>query len=222
MFLGEIMDKVLSLDIGGSSIKSGLVDINGIITNEKKVILNEETYNGFIDAVKSIVESLDEKPLGITAALPGGYDIEKDEIFAPNLTILNGRQCGCGRWGCLDEYCSISGLKEIYIKISGSDDITPYQLGSMAETGDDNAVKTFKEYGKILAGAFANLSALFCPEKIKFGGGLSELSKYYINDLQKEFDNIIFPAYKGRVKIETASLKNQAGMAGGAALFFNL
>ena len=300
MLLGEIMDKVLSLDIGGSSIKSGLVDINGIITNEKKVILNEETYNGFIDAVKSIVESFDEKPLGITAALPGGYDIEKDEIFAPNLTILNGRhikhdledifkikvmaendanlaaygeyvfgdkksvknmvfctlgsgfggglilngrllqsnitlfevghlsidfngrQCGCGRRGCLDEYCSISGLKEIYKKISGSDDITPYQLGSMAETGDDNAVKTFKEYGKILAGAFANLSALFCPEKIKFGGGLSELSKYYINDLQKEFDNIIFPAYKGRVKIETASLKNQAGMAGGAALFFNL
>ena len=37
MFLGEIMDKVLSLDIGGSSIKSGLVDINGIITNEKKL-----------------------------------------------------------------------------------------------------------------------------------------------------------------------------------------
>ena len=43
MWLGEIMDKVLSLDIGGSSIKSGLVDINGIITNEKKVILNEES-----------------------------------------------------------------------------------------------------------------------------------------------------------------------------------
>ena len=43
-----------------------------------------------------------------------------------------------------------------------------------------------------------------------------------MDDLQKEFDNIIFPAYKGRVKIETASLKNQAGMAGGAALFFNL
>ena len=186
------MDKVLSLDIGGSSIKSGLVDINGTIKNEKKVTLNEDTYNGFINAVEAIVESLDEKPAGITAALPGGYDIENDEIFAPNLTILNGRhikhdledifkikvlaendanlaaygeyvfgdkksvknmvfctlgsgfggglilngrllqsnitlfevghlsidfngrQCGCGRRGCLDEYCSTSGLKEIY------------------------------------------------------------------------------------------------------------
>ena len=294
------MDKVLSLDIGGSSIKSGLVDINGTITNEKKVTLNEDTYNGFINAVETIVESLDEKPAGITAALPGGYDIENDEIFAPNLTILNGRhikhdledifkikvlaendanlaaygeyvfgdkksvknmvfctlgsgfggglilngrllqsnitlfevghlsidfngrQCGCGRKGCLDEYCSTGGLKAIYKNITGSDNITPYQLGSMAENGDENAIKTFAEYGKILAGAFANLSALFCPEKIKFGGGLSELSKYYMDDIQKEFDNSIFPAYKGRVKIETASLKKQASMAGGAALCFSL
>lgn len=294
------MDKVLSLDIGGSSIKSGLVDISGTITNEKKVILKEETYNGFIEAVKSIVESLEEKPAGITAALPGGYDIENDEIFAPNLTILNGRhikhdledifkikvmaendanlaaygeyvfgdkksvknmvfctlgsgfggglilngrllqsnitlfevghlsidfngrQCGCGRRGCLDEYCSTGGLKEIYKNLSGNDNITPFKLGEMAENGDEKALKTFQEYGKILAGAFANLSALFCPEKIKFGGGLSELAKYYMDDLQKEFNNIIFPAYKGRVKIETAALKNQAGMAGGAALFFNL
>ena len=40
--------------------------------------------------------------------------------------------------------------------------------------------------------------------------------------LDEEFNKIIFPAYKGRVKIERAVLKNQAGMAGGAALFFGL
>ena len=40
--------------------------------------------------------------------------------------------------------------------------------------------------------------------------------------MEEEFNNIIFPAYKGRVKIERAALKNQAGMAGGAALCFGL
>lgn len=295
----NIMGKVLSLDIGASSIKSGLVDINGNISEEKRTVLKEETYSGFIDAVKSIMAGLDEKPAGIAAALPGGYDIEKDEIFAPNLNILNGkhirtdlesifnikvlaendanlaaygeyvfgdkksvknmvfctlgsgfggglilngkllqsnitlfeighlsidfhgRQCGCGRRGCLDEYCSTGGLQEIYKNITGKE-INPVQLGELASSGDIQALEAFREYGRLLAGAFANISTLFCPEKIKFGGGLSELAEYYIQPMEEEFNNIIFPAYKGRVKIERAVLKNQAGMAGGAALFFGL
>lgn len=293
------MDKVLSLDIGASSIKSGLVDANGSIYEEKRTVIKEESYTGFIDAVKSIMEELSAKPAGITAALPGGYDIEKDEIFAPNLHILNGRhikndlesifnikvlvendanlaaygeyvfgdkksvknmvfctlgsgfggglilngrllqsnitlfeighmsidfqgrQCGCGRNGCLDEYCSTGGLMEIYKNIAGKES-NPIQLGKFASTGDAYALKAFKEYGRLLAGAFANIAALFCPEKIKFGGGLSELSEYYMQSMVEEFNKIIFPAYKGRVKIERAVLKNQAGMAGGAALFFGL
>lgn len=293
------MAKVLSLDIGASSIKSGLVDINGVISEEKRTVIKEESYNGFIDAVKSIVAGISEKPAGIAVALPGGYDIEKDEIFAPNLHILNGkhirndlesifnikvlaendanlaaygeyvfgekksvknmvfctlgsgfggglilngkllqsnitlfeighmsidfhgRQCGCGRWGCLDEYCSTGGLKEIYKNITGKE-INPVQLGELASKGDNCALEAFSEYGRLLAGAFANISALFCPEKIKFGGGLSELAEYYMQSLDEEFNKIIFPAYKGRVKIERAVLKNQAGMAGGAALFFGL
>lgn len=295
------MEKVLCLDIGGSSIKSGLVDINGNISSENKSILKEETYECFLDTVKKIVESLIEKPAGIAAALPGGYDIKADTIFAPNLQILNGRhikkdienicgikvlaendanlaaygeyifgdkksvnnmifctlgtgfggglilngkllqsditlfevghlsinmqgrKCGCGRNGCLDEYCSTSGLIEIYKEHGGTDNnITPYILSEKAKHNDKLALKTFEEYGKLLAFAFANLAALFCPEKIKFGGGLSELAEYYMLSLEKEFEKLIFPAYKGRVKIERAVLKNQAGMLGGAALFFGL
>ena len=83
------MAKILSLDIGASSIKSGLVDITGIISEEKRTIIKEESYSGFIDAVKSIMVDLSEKPAGIVAALPGGYDIENDEILLGNSKILN-------------------------------------------------------------------------------------------------------------------------------------
>ncbi len=295
------MEKVLCLDIGGSSIKSGLVDINGNILQENKNIIKNESYNGFLETVEEIVNNLDEKPAGIAAALPGGYDIKEDTIFAPNLQILNGRhiktdiekmcgikvlaendanlaaygeyvfgdkksvqnmvfctlgtgfggglilngkllqsnitlfevghlsiniqgrKCGCGRNGCLDEYCSTSGLTEIYKEITGSNsNINPYILSEKAKNNDNAAIKTFEEYGKLLAFAFANLAALFCPEKIKFGGGLSELSYYYMASLISEFESLLFPAYKGRVKIERAVLKNQAGMLGGAALYFGL
>ena len=295
------MEKVLCLDIGGSSIKSGLLDIKGNILQENKNIIKNESYNGFLETVEEIVNNLDEKPAGIAAALPGGYDIKEDTIFAPNLQILNGRhiktdiekmcgikvlaendanlaaygeyvfgdkksvqnmvfctlgtgfggglilngkllqsnitlfevghlsiniqgrKCGCGRNGCLDEYCSTSGLTEIYKEITGSNsNINPYILSEKAKNNDNAAIKTFEEYGKLLAFAFANLAALFCPEKIKFGGGLSELSDYYMASLISEFESLLFPAYKGRVKIERAVLKNQAGMLGGAALYFGL
>lgn len=295
------MEKVLCLDIGGSSIKSGLVDRNGNISEEKKSYIKEETYEYFLDTVKNIVDNMTEKPAGIAAALPGGYDIKADTIFAPNLQILNGRhikkdienicgikvlaendanlaaygeyifgdkksvknmifctlgtgfggglilngrllqsditlfevghlsinmqgrKCGCGRNGCLDEYCSTSGLMAVYKEQGGKEiNINPFKLGEKAKNNDETALKTFDEYGKLLAFAFANLAALFCPEKIKFGGGLSELSEYYMSSLESEFEKLLFPAYKGRVKIERAVLKNQAGMLGGAALFFGL
>ncbi len=300
LYFGEVMEKVLSLDVGASSIKSGLVDIQGNITSENKTTIKEESYNGFINAVSSIMEQLPYKPVAISIALPGGYDIKNDTIFAPNLNILNGghikndlekmfnikviaendanlaaygeyvfgdkksvknmvfatlgsgfggglilngkllqsditlfevghisidfngKKCGCGRNGCLDEYCSTSGLKEIYKTISGNSNITTIQLGNLAEKNDKYALDTFNQFGKILAGAFANLSAIFCPEKIKFGGGLSELSKYYFQSLNDEFNKIVFPAYRDRIKIETSVLKNKAGMVGGAALYFNL
>lgn len=65
------MAKILSLDIGASSIKSGLVDITGIISEEKRTIIKEESYSGFIDAVKSIMADLSEKPAGIVAKTSG-------------------------------------------------------------------------------------------------------------------------------------------------------
>lgn len=291
-------DKVLCLDIGASSIKSGLVDKAGQITSEKITYLNGG-YDNFLDSIGKILSGLEETPEGISLALPGGYDKKEDKIFAPNLTILNGRniktdienrfslkvmaendanlagygeyvfvekkavknmvfctlgsgfggglilngslfqsdmtlfeighmsinfngaECGCGRKGCLDEYCSSSGIVRAYKELTG-DEKSVKEISELAKTGDINAEKTFKIFAYNLAGAFANLTALFCPEKIKFGGGLSELSDYYYNDCINEYNKIVFPAYRGRVKIEQAELKNKAGMLGAAALFFNL
>lgn len=295
------MDKVLCLDIGGSSIKSGLCSIDGTITNEEKHILENRDYVCFLDTIKKIISNTHDNIKGISLALPGGYDILEDSIFAPNLLFLNGqhikkditslcgidvlaendanlaaygeyvfgdkksvqnmvfctlgtgfggglilngrllqsnitlfeighlsvdfngRKCGCGRKGCLDEYCSTSGLLEIYKEVSGDNsNISTYDLKTKADNNNEYAINTFKEYGKLLANAFANITALLCPEKIKFGGGLSELSEYYMESLLNEYNNIVFPTYKSRVKIERAVLKNQAGMLGGAALHFGL
>lgn len=293
------MDKILALDIGASSIKSCLADKYGKLSDEMKTA-ESKSYDDFLASIENILKNLNKKPAGICAALPGGYDIKNDLIFAPNLQILNGkhirkdmekrfglpviaendanlaaygeyvfaekrginnmafftlgtgfggglilngkllqsditlfeaghisidlngRLCGCGRRGCLDEYCSTSGLAAIYEKESGKAGVSPREIENLAEKGDARALKALENYGILLAEAFANMAALFAPEKIKFGGGLSELAPYYIDTCKNRFNEIVFPPYRNRVQIERAVLKNRAGMLGAAALFFKL
>lgn len=292
-------ETVLSLDIGGSFIKCGIVDRGGNILKNSR-IPTPVTYSEFLSNIKTLAETTGQNSAGAAVAIPGGYDFKNGKAFAPNLTIINGQNikndiesaigkkivlendanlaalgeyifiekkkpkdmmlitlgtgvgggliidgklltkdvtvfevghisldkngplCGCGRRGCLDEYCSVTGLQQIYNDIAGIKNADPKTIGALATEGDQNALKTLKTYGALLGEALLNPANLFVPEKIKIGGGLSELSDYFLPYCIESFEKNIFPAYKGRVKIEKASLKNDAGIMGGAALFFGL
>lgn len=293
------MDKVLSLDVGGSFIKYAIINSSYEILSQNKID-TPTVYNDFIYAVKDIVKSVKDEIDSISLALPGGYNFLKDEIFAPNLTSLNGknikrdlkeyvnldvyvendanlaalgeytlyekdkiqnmilitlgtgvgggliidgklpknpitsfevghisleprgRLCGCGRLGCFDEYCSSVGLLETYKELIGKDvNLTPVELGQLADKGDKIAVTTFNKYAKQLAFGLLNIANLFYAEKIKIGGGLSELSRHYISECQKLFNKDIFPMYRDKISLEVASLKNNAGIIGAGINYFN-
>lgn len=293
------MGKVLGLDVGASFIKYALINENFELSSQGKIETPNQ-YDKFIYAIKDIVKSIKEDVVGVSVALPGGYNFKKDEIFAPNLTSLNGknikkdlkeylnldirvendanlaglgeytlyekdniknmmfitlgtgvgggliidgklektpitnfevghisidpvgRLCGCGRKGCFDEYCSSSGLSETYQELLGKKiDITPIELGELADEKDKIAIKTFERYAKYLAFGLVNVANLFYVEKIKIGGGLSELSRHYIDECKKLFERDIFPIYKGKISLEVASLKNNAGILGAGIHFFN-
>lgn len=161
----------------------------------------------------------------------GGGLILNGKLFSKDVTAFevghisvtaSGRKCECGRKGCLDEYCSVGGLQKIYEKISGIKNADPKELGKAARLKDPAALKTFDSYGRTLSGALVNLANLLAPDKIKLGGGLSELGEYFLPGCIREFEKHLFPLYRGRTAVETAKMKNDAGMLGGAALFFDL
>lgn len=297
---GVIMtDSVLSIDIGGTFIKFGLVDSNGTLLDKGK-IASPQNYEEFLENIYGLHKKMGIYSVGATVAIPGGYDYKAGKAFAPNMTLINGRnlkadlekiigikimvendaniaalgeyvfvekksirdmvfitlgtgvgggmilngklfskdvtlfevghmavatggrQCGCGRRGCLDEYCSVCGLQAVYEDLTGIKNAEPKEIGELAEKKNANAVKTFEEYGSILANAALNIANIIAPDKIKLGGGLSELSKYFMPTCLEEFEKDLFPLYKGRVSLEIAGLKNDAGLMGGAALFFDL
>lgn len=137
------------------------------------------------------------------------------------ISVDNGRKCGCGRYGCLDEYANLSSLTLTYNELSNTQsNLSPTKIATLLDEGDLIAKETFYTYSKYLAKAITDLINIFVPDKVKIGGGLSELSKYYLDDTIKIINNDIFPLYKGLTTVEVASLKNKAGVIGAAINYF--
>lgn len=132
---------------------------------------------------------------------------------------FNGEKCGCGKRGCFEYYCSMSGLVRSYNELSSDVKfLKAADIYKQFKMGDKVAELAFENYANSLAHGMASIANLFAPLKIKIGGGLSEMSDAYLHTAVKVFSKIVFPALKDKVVIETAASKNRAGLLGAAAL----
>jgi glucokinase len=140
-----------------------------------------------------------------------------------HITMLpGGRQCGCGRQGCLETYCSAGGIKKTYEEVSHK----PFEngrkidyLAELAEKGDKDAIATFEITGQILGLALANVSALTSPEAIFLFGGPLHCGTHLTDPIKKHFNQNLLEIYKDKIKILTSLLPtNHAAILGAASL----
>ncbi len=138
------------------------------------------------------------------------------------IVLPGGRNCGCGRKGCLETYCSAGGIKKTYLEISGKE-LDPGQkidhLAELASAGDKNALATFAKTGEILGLALANVSALTSPEAIFLFGGPLHCGEFLIDPIENFFTKNLLSIYAGKIKILTSQLPmNHAAILGAASL----
>lgn len=105
----------------------------------------------------------------------------------------NGRQCGCGRNGCLETYVSATGVKRTAYKMMAKynypselrtvpfNEMTAKMVSEAAQKGDMIAINTFKYTGKMLGEALANAVAITSPEAIFLFGGLAKPGTCFSN-----------------------------------------
>lgn len=158
----------------------------------------------------------------------GGGAVVNGRIFRGNISpceighmtiVVDGRPCACGKRGCFEAYCNSKSIVDYFRELSGDkSDLKPIDIYKLAKSGNTFAKETFKIYAYYLAHGLANTANIFAPEVIRLGGGLCEMSDMYLDETIAHFNRLIFPAYRGYVVIEIASLKNRAGILGGAAL----
>lgn len=136
----------------------------------------------------------------------------------------NGRPCGCGRKGCLETYCSATGLVTTYQEIKKGDtsSVDAKYIFQKAEAGEAEALKAFAVTGETLGLALANAVAYTSPEAIFLFGGLARSGNFLLQPTVNSFEKNLHNIYKGKSKIHLSDLnENDGAVLGAASLIWN-
>ena len=145
--------------------------------------------------------------------------------------VKNGRECGCGRKGCLETYASATGIRRTVMELLADSnkpsmfrgmafsDITGKIISDAAKSGDQIAKDAFEHTGLMLGEALANAVTVTSPEKIILVGGLAQAGILIVEPTQRGLDNSIFAPFKNTVKIMTSGIDfEHVAVLGAAAL----
>lgn len=145
----------------------------------------------------------------------------------------DGKQCTCGRRGCLETYASATALMEearekaalypesLMNELSGNnpDNIKGKLIYDAKKRGDAAATAVVEEYEENLSIGIANLINVFRPEVFILGGGVSAQKEYLTDALQAKVSRMCFGGNLGEIPpIVTSRLGNDAGIIGAAYL----
>ncbi len=132
----------------------------------------------------------------------------------------DARLCGCGRRGCLETYCSATGMIRTArerlqgVTINGSKDV--YDL---AMQGNADAIAIFNETGKRLGQALADMVVFSSPEAFVFFGGLAKSGELLLKPTREAMEESMIPVFKGKTKLLVSTLKDaDAAVLGASAL----
>jgi len=164
-----------------------------------------------------------------------GHDGFAGELGHVIVRRENGRVCGCGRKGCLEAYCSATGVARTAREVLAArtepsllrnipaESITSKDVYDAAVQGDVIAQEIFDNTGTLLGEALADFIAFSSPEAIVLFGGLAKSGDYIMKPIQRGIDNNILNIFKGKAKLLVSELKDSdAAVLGASALAWEL
>ncbi|MBQ2927674.1 MAG: ROK family glucokinase [Oscillospiraceae bacterium] len=137
----------------------------------------------------------------------------------PEETVL----CNCGNAGCVEQYCSATGivrLAKLYLEshdtataLRSVENLTCKDIFDAAKTGDEAANTVLDQVYQYMGLFLANVCSTVNPEVVVIGGGVSKAGDMLIRGLEPYFHKHVFHA-AGGCRFAMASLGNDAGAYG--------
>lgn len=141
----------------------------------------------------------------------------------------SGRQCACGKRGCLETYASAVGLCRTVMtllaeRVDESElrrfsilDLTAREVFEAARRGDAIAVDAFRETGRILGMKLADAVAFTSPEAIFLFGGLTAAGDFLFEPTRRSLEAHLLNIYRGKVRLLSSGLRDGSAAVLGAA-----
>ncbi len=214
------------------------LSIPTVLTNDANAAAIGEMTYGVARGMKDFIMITLGTGVG-SGIVINGQMVYGHDGFAGELghTIIRrgGRPCGCGRRGCLETYCSATGVgrtareflaertDESLLRQIPVEEITSKHVYDAAVKGDKLAVEIFNFTGEILGESLADAIAFSSPEAIVLFGGLAKSGEFLMKPLLKSIEENVLNIYKGKTKVLVSELKDSdAAVLGASALGWEL
>ena len=213
-------------DVNIAQELSGRADVPVRVANDANLAALGESWQGGGKGCRNLVLSTVGTGVGggiicdghIIAGASGGGG----EVGHMPVPFHTDWQCGCGKLGCLEVTASATGIIRAarqYSPFKEMDKIGAKDVYDAAAAGDENAQAVVKEAATALGYAAASVSCVVNPEIILLGGGVSAAGSALLGPVEAAFKENVLEACSD-VRFALAQLGNNAGIYGGAALFF--
>lgn len=142
-----------------------------------------------------------------------------------------GRMCGCGRTGCLETYCSATGVartarevlsntdQQSLLRNKPMEEIESLDVSLAAAKGDAVAQEIYNFTGKMLGEACADFAVFSSPEAFIFFGGMCRAGELIMKPIRDAYEAHVMNAFKGKAQFLVSTLMDKnAAVLGAAAL----
>ena len=211
-------------------------DVPMVLTNDANAAAIGEMVFGSAKGMKDFIMFTLGTGLG-SGIVANGELIYGSDGYAGELghTLVNvfGRECGCGRKGCLETYVSATGIRRTVYKLIADhmdesilrnvsfDDLTGRMITEAAIKEDPIAIKAFEYTGRVLGMKLADTVVHFSPEAIFLFGGLVNAGDYLFGPAKRHMEDNMMPLFKNKVKLLPSGLLNKnAAVLGASSLIW--
>jgi glucokinase len=163
-----------------------------------------------------------------------GADGLAGELGHLPVSTRTGRECGCGKLGCLETYASATGITRTAMELLAVrrapsslrgipfDRLTSLTLFEEARKGDALALEAFEVTGRILGAKLADMVLFSRPEAIILFGGLARAGDLIFSPTRRAMEACLPDAYQGKIALLPSGLEDaDAAILGAAALMWN-
>ena len=209
-----------------------------VVTNDAKAAAMGEMKYGVGVGMNNFVELTLGTGVG-SGIVANGQLIYGFDGFAGELGHMivepDGRPCGCGRKGCLETYCSATGVVRTTIAMLeespeatslrdiATDKLTSYEVYKAAMAGDTMAQEVFKQTGRRIGIACANIATFLSPEAFIFFGGLAQAGELLLRPIEEAYNENVLSLYKGKARFLMSGLDGaKAAILGASAIAWDL